>query len=145
MVTDVITVLVAAGGAAARSTLRGWLDGGNTQVIGEACDTDEVVELALELRPEVCVIEIDGTAGLGLGAAAVLTGVLDDINVVLVATELTVADVVDAIRVGAAGCVSKTAGERALTATVTAVAFGESAFPRRELRQALSFLVPQVA
>jgi hypothetical protein len=49
------------------------------------------------------------------------------------------------VRAGAAGCLSAGTDPRRLSAVLRAVADGDSAFPGRELRQALDFLVPQVA
>jgi DNA-binding NarL/FixJ family response regulator len=142
---DGLTVLLADADREARASVRASLESAGMHVVAEAGDTEEAVELALEFRPAVCVIDLHADDRSGLGAAAVLARVLDETSVVLLADDLTIADVLDAVRVGAAGCLSKLAGAEALAAAIAAAAAGEAAFPRRELRQALGFLVPQVA
>jgi DNA-binding NarL/FixJ family response regulator len=140
-----LTVLVADDNARVRAGLRDDLEAAGVHVVAEACNGDEAVDLALETRPHVCLLDIHMPGQSGLAAAAVLARVLDATSVVLITADLTVADVLDAVRVGAAGCLSKTLDPTTLAATVGAVAAGEAAFPRRELRQALDFLIPQVA
>jgi DNA-binding NarL/FixJ family response regulator len=142
---DGVTVLLADADREARASVRDSLESVGMHVVAEAGDIEEAVELALEFRPSVCVIDLHDDDRSGLGAAAVLARVLDGTSVVLLADDLTIADVLDAVRVGAAGCMSKRAGADALAAAIAAAAAGEAVFPRRELRQALGFLVPQVA
>ena len=50
--------------------------------------------------------------------------------------EPSVADVLDAVKVGAAGCLSSSLEPARLAAAVSAVAAGEASFPRLQLRQA---------
>jgi DNA-binding NarL/FixJ family response regulator len=71
--------------------------------------------------------------------------VLDRTSVVLMSSEPSVGDVLDAMRAGGAGCVDKAMDSRLLPRILSAVAAGESAYPQRELRQALAFLTPQIA
>jgi two-component system nitrate/nitrite response regulator NarL len=140
-----VTVILADAHREHASTIRESLEEAGIAVVAEAADADEALELALELQPTVCVIDMQAGERAGLGTAAVVARVLGATSVVLVAEELTVADVLDALRAGVAGCVSRAAGGDGVAAAVLAAAAGEAAFPRRELRQALGFLVPQVA
>ena len=140
-----ISVLLADQDEFARRDLRWDLERSGFEVVAEAANGDEAVDLALETRPEVCLLASELPRQSGLAAAAIIARVLDGTSVVLMSSDLTVGDVLDAVRAGAAGCVQKDVDSSQLPLILNAVASGESAFPRRELRQALDFLVPQVA
>jgi DNA-binding NarL/FixJ family response regulator len=139
------SVLLADQDELARRDLRWDLERAGFEVIAEAANGDEAVDLALETRPDLCLLASELPRQSGLAAAAIIARVLDGTSVVLMSADLTVGDVLDAVRAGAAGCVQKDVGSSQLPLILNAVASGESAFPRRELRQALDFLVPQVA
>ena len=140
-----ISVLLADQDEFARRDLRWDLERSGFEVVAEAANGDEAVDLALETRPEVCLLASELPRQSGLAAAAIIARVLDGTSIVLMSSDLTVGDVLDAVRAGAAGCVQKDVDSSQLPLILNAVASGESAFPRRELRQALDFLVPQVA
>ena len=140
-----ISVLLADQDELARRDLRWDLERSGFEVVAEAANGDEAVDLALETRPEVCLLASELPRQSGLAAAAIIARVLDGTSIVMMSSDLTVGDVLDAVRAGAAGCVQKDIDSSQLPLILNAVASGESAFPRRELRQALDFLVPQVA
>jgi DNA-binding NarL/FixJ family response regulator len=137
-----LTVLVADDNQVFRAELRDELERAGMEVVAEAGDGVEAVDLALEMRPSVCLLDVNMPGQSGLVAAAIIATALDETSVVLITAGVTVADVLDAVRAGAAGCISKEMDPRRVPAIVDAVAEGESAFPRRELRQALDLLVP---
>jgi DNA-binding NarL/FixJ family response regulator len=140
-----LTVLVAHRDETRRTTIRDGLERAGVHVAAEASNGDEALELALETRPAVCLLGLQLGGQSGLSVAAVVARVLDGTSVILMTAEPTVGDVLDAVKVGAAGCLSSNLEPPRLAAAVRAVASGEASFPRRELRQALDFLVPQVA
>jgi DNA-binding NarL/FixJ family response regulator len=145
VVRRTISVLLADQDELARRDLRWDLERAGFQVVAEAATGDEAVDLALETRPELCLLASELPRQSGLAAAAIIARVLDGTSIVLMSADLTVGDVLDAVRAGAAGCVQRDVDPSQLPLILNAVASGESAFPRRELRQALDFLVPQVA
>jgi DNA-binding NarL/FixJ family response regulator len=140
-----VSVLLADEDDLARRDLRWDLERAGFDVVAEAANGEDAVDLALETRPELCLLASELPRQSGFAAAAIIARVLDRTSVVLMSADLTVGDVLDAVRAGAAGCVQKDVGSSQLPLILNAVASGESAFPRRELRQALDFLVPQVA
>lgn len=140
-----LTVLIAYRDESRRIAMRDGLEDAGLHVVGEASTGDEALELALETRPDVCLLDLQLRGQSGLAVAAVLTRVLDETSVILMTVEPTVGDVLDAVKVGAAGCLSSGLEPARLAAAVSAVAAGEASFPRRQLRQALDFLVPQIA
>lgn len=140
-----LTVLVAHRDEARRTTIRDGLEEAGLHVAAEASTGEEALELALETRPAVCLLGLQLRGQSGLAVAAVVARVLDETSVIIMTAEPTVGDVLDAVKVGAAGCISSNLEPGRLAAAVSAVAAGEASFPRRQLRQALDFLVPQVA
>ena len=140
-----LTVLVAHRDESRRTSIRRGLEAAGIQVVAEASTGDEALELALETRPAVCLLGLQLAGQSGISVAAVVARVLDETSVILVTADPTVGDVLDAVKVGAAGCISSSLDPARLAAAVSAVAAGEASFPRRQLRQALDFLVPQVA
>jgi DNA-binding NarL/FixJ family response regulator len=137
-----LRVLVADDNEVFRAALRNELERAGMEVVAEACDGVEAVDLALETRPSICLLDVNMPGQSGLVAGAIIATALDETSVVLITAGVTVADVLDAVRAGAAGCISKDMDPRRVPAILDAVAEGESAFPRRELRQALDLLVP---
>jgi DNA-binding NarL/FixJ family response regulator len=142
---QMLTVLVAHRDESQRTTIRVGLEQAGLHVVAEASTGEEALELALETRPDVCLLGVQLRGQSGLAVAAVVARVLDETSVILMAPEPTVGDVLDAVKVGAAGCLSSNLEPARLAAAVSAVAAGEASFPRRQLRQALDFLVPQIA
>ena len=140
-----LTVLIADGDAWFRSELRAELEQAQIHVVAEAGDHDETIDLALELRPHVCLIDVDIPGGGGVAAAGIVATVLSETSTVLLSSELTFGDVLASVQTGAAGCLAKSTAPPRIVAAVRAVADGESAYPRRELREALGFLVPELA
>jgi DNA-binding NarL/FixJ family response regulator len=140
-----LTVLIGVESDAIRASIRHELERERWIVVAEASDGDEALDLALETRPAMCLIDLSMPGESGLRAASVIARVLDSTSVVLLADHPGVGDVLEAMRAGAAGCLSTDMDPRRLPGVLRAVADGDSAFPGRELRQALDFLVPQVA
>lgn len=140
-----LTVLVAHRDESRRTTIRDGLEEAGVHVVAEASTGEDALELALETRPTVCLLDLQIRGQSGLAVAAVVARVLDETSVILVTAEPSVADVLDAVKVGAAGCLSSSLEPARLAAAVSAVAAGEASFPRLQLRQALDFLVPQIA
>jgi DNA-binding NarL/FixJ family response regulator len=139
------SVLVAHPDESRRRTIRAGLEAAGLPVVADASTGDEALELALETRPAVCLLGLQLAGQSGLSVAAVVARVLDETSVIIMTPEPTVGDVLDAVKVGAAGCISSSLDPARLAAAVSAVAAGEASFPRLQLRQALDFLVPQVA
>jgi DNA-binding NarL/FixJ family response regulator len=139
-----LSVLVADTNEVLRREVRRELERAGFEVI-EAADSDEAIDLALEACPTLCLLDVEEPCRSGLAAATVIACVLDGTSVVLMSSDLSAGDVLDAMRAGAAGCVDKAINARLLPGILSAVAAGEAAYPQRELRQALGLLTPQVA
>lgn len=112
-----------------RDGMRGLLDSvAETEVVGEAATGDEAVAQALELRPDVVLMDINMPGLNGIGATREILG--EDPNIgVLVLTMLEDDDsVFAAMRAGALGYLLKGAGQEEILRAIRAVANGEAIF-----------------
>ena len=116
--------------AAAEACLR---EHGFAPLAGRA-DAVVVIELVLREQPDVVLLDAD-LPGSGIRVAAEISSVAP---VVILADAPTEADVVEAIRIGAVGCLSKDISLAGLARALSGVLKGETAVPRRFASAALS-------
>ncbi|MFG2003590.1 response regulator [Spirillospora sp. NPDC048911] len=98
------------------------------EVVGEAADGAEAVELARRLRPDVCLFDIRMPTMDGLAATRLLAGpdVAEPLRVVIVTTFDMDEYVYGALRGGATGFLLKDSGPALLVEAVRAAANGEA-------------------
>ena len=98
------------------------------EVIGEAADGEEAVELARRLRPDVCLFDIRMPGMDGIEATRRLAGpgVEDPMAVVVITTFDLDEYVYAALRAGARGFLLKNAGTQLLSQAVHAAATGDA-------------------
>jgi len=98
------------------------------EVVGEAANGREAVELCASGRPDVVLMDVRMPVLDGIAATQLITGV-DDPPRVLVLTTFDLDEVVyDALRAGASGFLLKDAPEERLTTAIRVVADGGSLF-----------------
>lgn len=102
------------------------------------CSTGvEAADAALELAPDVCVLDVDLPEAGVLPAAEVIARGSPDVGIVLVAGALTEADLAEAIVAGAAAYLEKSADLAHLAAAVAAVADGHVIYPQALMQRLL--------
>jgi DNA-binding NarL/FixJ family response regulator len=111
-----------------RSGIRMILETSGIEVVGEAADGREAIELAQRLRPDVCLVDIRMPKLDGLEVTKQLAGpgVDEPIPVVVVTTFDLDEYVQAAIRNGASGFLLKDAGPALLVEAVRAAASGDA-------------------
>jgi DNA-binding NarL/FixJ family response regulator len=98
--------------------------------LGGGADAAAVIELAIREQPDVALIDADLPGG-GITAAAEISSRAPGLAVVILAEAPTEADVVDAFRAGAVGCLPKNISLEGLARALSGVLKGETALPRR--------------
>jgi DNA-binding NarL/FixJ family response regulator len=122
-------VLLADGHAAARVGIRCAIEPHGLCVIGEAsCDT-EAVALAIEWRPEICVIAV-GLPDSGVEAARVIKQSLPATKIVMLTVAPRDDEMLGALRAGADGYLPMSTSAKRLAHTLRGVYRGEAALPR---------------
>lgn len=136
MSAQAIRVLVADDHAIVRTGIRHVLETepGFT-VVGEASNGAEALTLALELAPDVAVLDISMPGGSGLQAAAELRRRCPDTRVLILSMHDNTEYVLESLRVGVHGYLLKDSAAAELGAAIRAVCRGESFFSPPVARQ----------
>jgi DNA-binding NarL/FixJ family response regulator len=120
-----ITVVVVDDEQMIRGALAQTLTDGGLDLVGEAANAHDAIELVLDLRPDVVLIDIPLPGYSGVPAIDRLA-LLAPASRVLVLARAEENRVVEAIVAGASGYILKTAPPEAIIAAVRATAAGES-------------------
>jgi len=107
------------------ATLLGLLDG--IEVVGTASDGDEVVELARRLRPDVVLMDLRMPRCDGVEATVRLRQLDANIKVLMLTTYGDDRSVIDALRAGARGYLTKDAGAEEIRRAIVQVRGGHAA------------------
>jgi DNA-binding NarL/FixJ family response regulator len=125
----VIRVLIADDQALVRAGFQALLDAQDgIEVVGEAADGRQAVELARELRPDVILMDIRMPVLDGIAATREIAGDerLNDVRIVILTTFELDEYVFDAVRAGAAGFLVKDTRPTELIDAVRVVAAGDA-------------------
>lgn len=112
----------------------------DVEVVGEASDGDEAVDVVRSLRPDVVLMDVRMPGRDGLAATADITAdpQLADVRVVVLTTFEHEEYVVGALRAGASGFLGKDVGPAELADAVRTVAAGEALLSPRATRSLIS-------
>jgi DNA-binding NarL/FixJ family response regulator len=95
------------------------------EVIAEACDGVEAVQMALRERPDVCVLDVSMPRMTGLQAAVEIKSHAPDIAILLLSMYDDERYLFEALQAGAAGYILKREADTALVEALRAVRRGE--------------------
>ena len=127
-----------------RSAIRQALTAPDVEVVGEAPSGEEALRIAPDLRPDVLLIDIDLPGMNGLRLLRELRPRLPDAKFVMLTVSTSQADVLEAIRLGAVGYLTKDLDADALLRSVRGVGDGDLAMPRRLAARTMRDLVDGV-
>jgi len=128
-VSEPLRVVIADDHAPTRAGVRQALEADGWLVVGEAADATKALALALETRPDVCVLDIH-MPGNGIRVAEQITRAMPDTAVVMLTASRDDDDLFDALRAGASGYLLKDMDPDRLGAALRGVLDGEAALPR---------------
>lgn len=112
-----------------RQGLRKILEGNEDwEVVGEAADGREAVRVALELEPDVAILDIAMPLLSGIEATRQILRRLPDVGVLILSMHSEEAFITQALQAGARGYLLKDSADTDLILGVTAVSAGKSFF-----------------
>jgi DNA-binding NarL/FixJ family response regulator len=115
----------------ARRMIRDALQAAGLVVIGEADDGARAVELALDLRPDVVLMDVLMPGTDGIAAAGRIRDRASEVRIVLLSANVDVELGIMGLRAGAAGYVTKNGDVAELPGILVRVAAGEAAVDPR--------------
>ena len=123
-----LRLVMADDNARVRGQLRRALEAGNWEVCAEGASAAEAVELSLQHRPDVVLLDIH-MPGNGIQAAQQINRSLPETAIVMLTQSTEDEDLFDSLRAGAAGYLLKDADPTTLSDALRGVLVGEAAMP----------------
>jgi DNA-binding NarL/FixJ family response regulator len=139
--TDPLRVMLIDDHAFVRSAIRQALTAPDVVIVAEAATAEEALRVALDARPDVVMIDIDLPGMNGLRLLRELAPRLPDSKFVMLTVSTDQADVLEAVRLGASGYLTKDLDADALLRSVRGVRDGDLAMPRRLAARTMRDLV----
>lgn len=123
---DRTRIVIADDHAVVRAGLRALIESqSDMQVVGEAADAAEAVEVVRRLKPDIVVLDITMTGGGGLKAQQHIAGLLPDVKILFLSMHSDPAFVRAAVGAGAYGYITKNAVHTELLSALRAVRAGK--------------------
>jgi len=126
--------------ALVRSAIRQALEAPDIEVVGEARSAEEALELAPQLRPDLLLLDIDLPGMSGIEMVRELAPRLPETRIVMLTVSTDRRDLLEAIRHGAAGYLTKDLTGDALLRAVRGLRRGDLAMSRVHAAQVLEHL-----
>jgi DNA-binding NarL/FixJ family response regulator len=140
-----LRVMIVDDHAFVRGAIRQALTAPGVEVVAEAATGEEALRLAPELRPDVILLDLDLPGMTGTRVLRELGPRLPETRIVMLTVSTDQRDVISALRLGAAGYLSKDLGADALLRAVKGIRDGDLAMPRRLAARAIRDLVAGAA
>jgi DNA-binding NarL/FixJ family response regulator len=126
---DGATILLADNRDAVLAAMRRALEHHGFRVLGCARDSAELVALALQHQPQICLVEVD-LPGDGIDAVREIRFELPRTRIAMLTASVAEGDVIRALRAGADGYLLKNVAPDRLVAALAALTRGEIVLPR---------------
>jgi DNA-binding NarL/FixJ family response regulator len=130
--------------ALVRSAIRQAITVDDVQVVGEASSAEEALERAPALRPDLLLLDVDLPGMSGVQLIRELVPRLPQTKIVMLTVSTSRRDLLDAIRSGASGYLTKDLSPEALLRSVRGIRTGDLPMPRALAAQVMEDLA-QVA
>ncbi len=116
--------------ALVRAAVRQAITAPDVEMVAEAATAEEALDLALQVRPDVLLVDIDLPGMDGVGLVRELSPRLPETRIVMLTVSSADHHLVDAMRYGASGYLTKDLAPEALLRAVRSAHAGELAMPR---------------
>lgn len=126
-----IQVMIVDDHALVRSAIRLALTSPEVEVVGESPSAEAAFEAALELRPDILLLDIGLPGMTGIQLVRELAPRLPATRIIMLTVSASDRDLVEAFRYGASGYLTKDLTAEALLRSVTSAHAGDLAMPRR--------------
>lgn len=126
--------------ALVRSAIRQALEAADVTVVGEASSAEEALEMAPRLRPNVLLLDIDLPGLSGIEAVRELAPRLPETQIVMLTASTDRRDLLDAVRHGATGYLTKDLTGDALLRAIRGLRRGDLAMSRGHAAAVLEHL-----
>lgn len=136
-----IRVMLVDDHALVRSAVRQALGSSDIELIGEAANAEEAIELASSLRPDVMLVDITLPGVDGIQLVRELSPRLPETRFVMLTVSTSERDVIAAMDNGASGFLTKDLTPEALLRAVRGAQAGDLAMPRRMAGRLVNRLV----
>jgi DNA-binding NarL/FixJ family response regulator len=123
--------------ALVRTAVRQAITSADIEVIAETSTAEAAIEPALELRPDIILLDIDLPGMSGLQLVRELAPRLPETKIIMLTVSSAHRDLVEAIRFGAAGYLTKDLTPEALMRTIQGARDGDLPMPRKMAAQML--------
>ncbi len=123
-----------------RQALRAVIDDEpDMEVIGEACDGEQAVAMALELRPDAMVMDIQMPKLSGVEATGRIKKALPDVTILVLTVHDSNEYILRILEAGASGYLTKGIISKDIPAAIRAAMSGESILSEEILRKLLAY------
>jgi two-component system, NarL family, nitrate/nitrite response regulator NarL len=136
----VMRVMLVDDHALVRSAVSQALSAPDIEVVGQAGSADEALELAPQLRPDIMLLDIDLPGMNGVQLLRELAPRLPDTKIIMLTVSTSRRDLVDAVRHGAAGYLTKDLSPDALQRSVRGIRHGDLPMSRSMAAQVVAEL-----
>ncbi|MCG8450895.1 MAG: response regulator transcription factor [Pirellulales bacterium] len=141
-----IRILIADDHAVLRAGVRSMVQNTEIEVIAEAADGNQALQLALEHRPDLVLLDVRMPESDGIACLGRLRAELPNMPVLMFSAYDNPTYIARTVALGAAGFLVKTASRDELLLAIRSAAAGESIWTREELRRVTGALsTPRVA
>jgi two-component system NarL family response regulator len=140
MSTQPIRVMLVDDHALVRSAVRQAVSAPDIEVVGEASTADEALLLAPQLNPDVLLLDLNLPGASGFGLLRELAPRLPSTRIVMLTISNDRRDLLDAVRNGAAGYLTKDLSPDALQRAVRGIRSGDLAMSRAMAAEVIQHL-----
>ena len=140
MTAQPISVMLVDDHALVRSAVRQALSAPDIVVVGEASTADEALLLAPQLNPDVLLLDLNLPGASGFGLLRELAPRLPDTRIVMLTISNDRRDLLDAVRNGASGYLTKDLSPDALQRAVRGIRSGDLAMSRAMAAEVIQHL-----